>query len=102
MTVTGRPILRCGGAWVTLNVIGVACFVVAPPYRGHGLAPRLLDRVIADAAGRGAGWIEAYPFTEDVREQAMADFRGHQAMYEARGFEAVDERERYTVMRRPA
>ena len=44
------------------SVIGVSCFVIAPPFRRHGIASALLDRVIADASARGASWIEAYPF----------------------------------------
>ena len=81
------------------EVIGVSCFVIAPPYRRHGLAGQLLDRVLADAEGRGARAVEAHPFVA-TREHGDADFRGPRSLYEARGFEAVDERERYTVMRR--
>ena len=79
------------------DVIGVSCFVIAPPYRRHGLAGALLDRVVADAAERGAAFVEAYPYK---RPPDDADFRGPRSLYEARGFEAVEERERYTVMRR--
>ena len=43
------------------SVIGVSCFVIAPPFRRHGIASALLDRAIADASARGAAWIEAYP-----------------------------------------
>ena len=81
------------------DVVGVSCFVIAPPYRRHGLAGKLLDRVIADAAGRGATSVEAYPFVI-TREDNDANFRGSRSLFEVRGFEAVDERERYTVMRR--
>lgn len=83
------------------EVIGVSCFVIAPPYRRHGVAGQLLDRVVADAAGRGAAFVEAYPFVSSP-EDGGADFRGSRSLYEARGFAAVEERERYTVMRRPA
>ena len=82
------------------EVVGVACFVIAPPYRRHGVAAALLDRVIADAPGRGARWVEGYPFREPQGGDA-ANFRGPRSMYEERGFEAVEERERDVVMRRP-
>lgn len=36
------------------SVIGVSYFIIPPPYRRHGLAAMLLDRVIADAADRRA------------------------------------------------
>jgi GNAT superfamily N-acetyltransferase len=82
-------------------VIGVSCFVIAPPYRRHGVASALLDRVIEDAAARGASWIEGYP--HDTPEPGDAGhFRGPRSMYEARGFQPVEVRERDTVMRRPA
>ena len=81
------------------EVVGVSCFVIAPPYRRHGLAGRLLDRVLEDAAGRGASAVEAYPFVS-ARSDDDSNFRGSRSLYEARGFEVVEERERYTVMRR--
>lgn len=81
------------------ETIGVSCFVIAPPYRRHGVAATLLDRVIEDAPGRGARWIEGYPFTEPSPDDAP-NFRGPRSMYEDRGFEVVESRERDTVMRR--
>lgn len=83
------------------SVIGVACFIVAPPYRRHGLASMLLDRVIEDAADRGAQWIEGYPYNEP-NQGDPGHFRGPRQLYEARGFVPVESRERDTVMRRPA
>jgi GNAT superfamily N-acetyltransferase len=81
------------------SVIGVSCFVIAPPYRRHGVAGRLLDRVIEDAADRGAQWIEGYPRNEPQPDDA-SHFRGPRQMYDDRGFEPVEVRERDTVMRR--
>jgi GNAT superfamily N-acetyltransferase len=81
------------------SVIGVSCFVIAPPFRRHGVASALLDRVIADASARSASWIEGYPRSEPQSDDA-AHFRGPRPMYEARGFREVEARERYTVMRR--
>jgi GNAT superfamily N-acetyltransferase len=83
------------------EVIGVSCFIIAPPFRRHGIAAALLDRVIADAAGRGAQWIEGYPFNNPEADDA-GNFRGPRSMYEERGFEPVETRERDTIMRRPA
>lgn len=81
------------------TVIGVSCFVIAPPFRRHGVASALLDRVIADALGRGALWIEAYPHNKPEDSDA-GHFRGPRSMYEARGFEPIEMREQYAVMRR--
>lgn len=83
------------------EVVGISCFIIAPPYRRHGLAAALLDRVIADASARGAAWVEAYPFTEEPEGDA-GNFRGPRSMYDERGFEPVRTRTRDTVVRRPA
>lgn len=83
------------------SVIGVSCFLIAPPYRRHGVAASLLDRVIADAADRGACWIEGYPRTAPKDDDA-GHFRGPVHLYETRGFEPVERRENDTVMRRAA
>jgi GNAT superfamily N-acetyltransferase len=80
------------------SVIGVSCFVIAPPFRRHGVAAALLDRVIADAPSRGAAWVEAYPHNQPEAGDA-AHFRGPRSMYAARGFEVVEVRERDTVVR---
>ena len=87
------------GAPDDADVVGVSCFVIAPPYRRHGIAGMLLDRVLADAPGRGVQAVEAYPFVA-TREDNDSNFRGSRSLYEARGFQVADERERYMVMRR--
>jgi GNAT superfamily N-acetyltransferase len=80
------------------SVIGVSCFVIAPPFRRHGIASALLDRVIADAPARGAGWIEGYPLNRPEETDA-GHFRGPRSMYDARGFKAIESRDRDTVVR---
>jgi GNAT superfamily N-acetyltransferase len=81
------------------SVIGVSCFVIAPPFRRHGVASALLDRVIADASTRGALWIEGYPHNKP-EDSDGGHFRGPRSMYEARGFQPIEVLENYTVMRR--
>lgn len=83
------------------TVIGVSCFIIAPPYRRHGLAATLLDSVLADAAERGARWVEGYPYN-DPQDDDAGHFRGPRQIYDARGFQPAQEREKDTVMRRPA
>ena len=80
------------------SVIGISCFVIAPPFRRHGIASALLDRVIADASARGASWIEGYPDNAPEGSDA-GHFRGARSMYDARGFEPIEVRERDTVVR---
>lgn len=81
-------------------VIGVSCFIVAPPYRQHGLAEALLDRVIEDGAKRDAQWVEGYPFNK-LSENDAGNFRGPRSIYDSRGFVTVEVRDRDTVVRRP-
>ncbi len=80
------------------TVIGVSCFVIAPAFRKHGVASHLLDRVIEDAPSRGASWIEGYPRDEPFTTHS---FRGPKSMYDARGFEVIETRDRDTVVRLP-
>jgi hypothetical protein len=61
------------------SVIGVACFLIAPPFRRHEVASILLDRVIADAPARGAAWIEGYPHDQPQSSDA-GYFRGTRAI----------------------
>ncbi len=82
------------------DVVGVSCFVIAPPYRRHGLAAKLLDRVVADAAGRGAEWVEAYP-SKAPRPDDASHFRGPRALLDEFGFDPVAEEERHLVVRKP-
>ncbi len=80
------------------SVIGVSCFLIAPPFRRHGIAGTLLDRVVEDAAGRGAEWIEGYPHRAP-EDHDGGHFRGPRHLYDSRGFQPIEEREHDTVMR---
>lgn len=82
------------------EVVGVSCFVIAPPYRRHGVSSALLDRVIADAADRGARVVEGYPRHTDGGSDSDA-FVGPRSMFDGRGFESAEEHERFSVVRRP-
>jgi GNAT superfamily N-acetyltransferase len=81
------------------EVIAVACFVIAPPYRRHGVAAALLTHVIDDAPSRGASWVEAYPPTEP-RAGDGGNFRGPDSLFLSHRFEAVGQDGLNTVMRR--
>lgn len=83
------------------RVAGVSCFVIAPPYRRHGLSSALLDRVVADAEDRGLAHVEGYPVDEHDGSEA-SQFRGPREMFEKRGFRPVEQKDGYTVLRRDA
>src|SRR5207245_1201578 len=48
------------------GVGSIACFVIAAPYRGHGVATRLLDGAVERLRARGLRAAEAYPGRTDT------------------------------------
>lgn len=82
------------------TILGVSCFVIAPPYRRHGVSSALLDRVIDDGGSRGALYVEGYPRTAEGGDDASS-FCGPRSMFNARSFSPAEEHERFTVVRRP-
>jgi len=113
--VEGRPVgwcnygetTRLSGVMMKLKldaaehagVGSISCFVIAAPYRGHGVATTLLDAAIERMQARGLRAVEAYPRREEDRS-AQAHYRGSLRMYEKAGFEPYRETERYFVMRK--
>lgn len=81
------------------GVGSVACFVIAPQYRGHGIASRLLDAAIERLRGKGLRAIEAYP-GRIVGDSAQSHYRGPLSMFLRAGFEAYRETEHYIVVRK--
>lgn len=79
--------------------IALSCFVIAPPYRRHGIAYALLRRVLDDAPVRGAEWVEAYPRNQ-VESADANNHHGLRSWFTAHGFTVVTENERDCVMRR--
>jgi GNAT superfamily N-acetyltransferase len=81
-------------------VVGVSCFIIAPPYRRHGVSSALLNHVVADGEARGARYVEGYPRRVETGDDSGA-FCGPRSMFDARGFAPAEEHDRYTVVRRP-
>ncbi len=80
------------------RVGSVACFVIAAPYRRHGLARRLLDAACGRLADRGVEWVEAYP-PKDAKSP-QGNYRGPLSMYLEAGFQPQREGDRYVVVRK--
>ena len=81
------------------GVVAVSCFVIAPPYRGHGLARTLLTEVVRDAPLRGVRAVEGYP--KPAAEGDGSNYHGPLSLYLEAGFEVVEERDDVTVVRKP-
>jgi GNAT superfamily N-acetyltransferase len=81
------------------GVGSVACFVIAPQYRGHGVASRLLDAAVDRLRARGLRAVEAYPGRIEGNS-AQSHYRGPLSMFLRAGFEQYAETERYLVVRK--
>ena len=71
------------------GVGSIVCFVVAPPYRGHGVQKALLDGALRMFADHGLSVAEAYPIREP--ETSASAFVGKLSLYEQQGFEVVSD-----------
>ena len=80
------------------GVGSVACFVIAAPYRGHGVASQLLDAAVERLRARGLKAVEAYP--KRSNDSPHTNYRGPLAMFLRAGFEPYREREQYVVVRK--
>ncbi len=78
----------------------IACFVIAKPYRRHGIARRLLEAALAGFERRGLRIAEAYPRKEGSLSDASS-YHGPLGMYLEAGFEPVRELEHQLVVRKP-
>lgn len=66
----------------------ITCFLVAPAYRGRGLAARLLAEVLLDLPARGARRVEAFP-KRGLDLEPGDLWNGPEAMFRAAGFEVA-------------
>jgi ribosomal protein S18 acetylase RimI-like enzyme len=80
------------------GVGSVACFVIAAPYRGHGVASRLLEVAVDRLRKKGLKAVEGYPATKE--DSAQGNYRGPLSMYLRAGFEVYRETERHTFVRK--
>jgi GNAT superfamily N-acetyltransferase len=80
------------------RVGSIGCFIIASPYRGHGVARQLLDAACHRLRGAGMEWVEAYPRGD--RKSAQGNFRGPLSLYQAAGFQPHREMGAATIMRK--
>ena len=76
----------------------IVCYVIAPAYRGQGLAGRLLDGACAMLRDRGLRRVDAYPPATTGTD--AGSYHGRLAMYTDAGFERVRDAGRYVVVRK--
>jgi GNAT superfamily N-acetyltransferase len=80
------------------RVLSVVCFVVAPAYRGRGVARALLQEACTGAARAGYQWAEAYP--RKVDRNAAQAYHGPLALYLSEGFTKLRELDQFWIVRR--
>ncbi len=76
----------------------IVCYVIAPQYRGQGIARQLLDGACDMLRERGLRWVDAYP-PLNARGDA-GSYHGRMSMYVDAGFEQVRDAGPYAVMRK--
>ena len=67
----------------------VACFIIAPAYRGHGLARRLLDGAVDQFRRRGAIAVEGFP--NPNADNPASAYKGTVSLFESAGFKKADD-----------
>ena len=80
------------------GVGSLACFVIAAPYRKHGVASALLEAALERLRARGVKVAEAYPAR--TQDSAQANYRGPLQMFLRAGFEPYRETERHLIVRK--
>ncbi len=113
--VAGKPVGWCNyGETTRLNglmhrfglnaaeqqgVGSLACFVIAAPYRKHGVATALLEAALERLRARGVRVAEAYPGRQ--QDSPQGNYRGPLQMFLRAGFEPYRETERHLIVRKP-
>jgi GNAT superfamily N-acetyltransferase len=80
------------------GVGSLACFVIAAPYRKHGVATALLDAALERLRSRGVRVAEAYPARK--QDSPQGNYRGPLQMFLRAGFEPYRETERHIIVRK--
>jgi GNAT superfamily N-acetyltransferase len=80
------------------DAAAIVCFLVAPPWRGRGVAAALLDGACAELARAGFLTVDAYPRRNPPTPAER--FGGTREMLERAGFSTVAELPELWVMRR--
>lgn len=73
------------------------CMEIAPAYRGKGISHRIVDKVCEDAKAEGYQYVESYPFSDKNFEY---QYHGPIYLYERHGFQVVDKRDWFLIMRK--
>jgi GNAT superfamily N-acetyltransferase len=76
----------------------IVCFLIAPDYRGKGIASRLLTTILDDYHKAGYDYLEAYPRKGEL--SCAEQYHGPFKMYEKAGFLLYKQLEEYDIVRK--
>ena len=76
----------------------IVCYVIAPQYRGQGIARRLLQGACELLRDRGLLWVDAYPPKSAATD--AGSYHGRLEMYLDAGFDQVNENDRFVIVRK--
>ncbi len=79
------------------KVKSIFCFLIAPKYRGQGVAQKLLHQVCEDAVRDEYNYVEAYPFGD---KEFPYQYHGTAKMYKQNGFLEVADLKYVKVMQK--
>ena len=72
------------------KIKAIVCFIIAPEYRGRGVATAVLERICEDARQKGYSAVEGYP--RIYHGHFDFPFNGPERLFERAGFVKADER----------
>jgi ribosomal protein S18 acetylase RimI-like enzyme len=81
------------------KIASIICFIIAPSYRKHGLARKLLRYACSSSQDKEYDLIEVYPRKGKKLSDAIS-YRGPASLYLSEGFYIYKEFEDYYVMRK--
>ncbi|WP_055668728.1 GNAT family N-acetyltransferase [Desnuesiella massiliensis] len=76
----------------------IVCFVIAPEYRGKGLASKILEQICKDYSHKDFDYIEAYPMKGDLSNAHQ--YHGPFSMYMNSGFTICKELDTYYIVKK--
>ena len=79
------------------KIKAIYCILLAPAYRGKGLAGLVIDKICEDAKREGYTHAEAYPFSD---RNFPWQYHGPAALYEKHGFVCIRENPGFCIMRK--
>lgn len=81
------------------KIASIICFIIAPSYRKHGLARKLLRYACSSSRDKGYDLVEVYPRKGKNLSDAHS-YRGPASLYLSEGFSIYKEFKDYYVMRK--